>query len=349
MNVIWLLAATEPGRIQLVDFVPGHSPVVAHGIILLAILLVGIVLYQIANIYHRRRLFRRHCEEHYLTSNEISSLNSQIRRFNVRDPLTVVYDVRSFDQLIDNLAHSFIGTSSPDEVIGREARRYSSIREKFRWTYSWDEAPLKSTRAIREGTPLLVRYRDPDSGQQHTFLSEVIRNTDLFWGIRAPITGTDRTFISGRRPHLDIKLFGPNEEYYSIEARYVRTSNQPVPHWQLMHTGRLLHAPAQSGPGIEALLMISRTDDEGGSCPVIINHLTPIDCCFRQTTIAHPPKVGDTCILSFELDGSSITLQVQILRISDQRPYALYALITDTTEEIKKRLMLYNKNMANSI
>ena len=313
-------------EVVLKDYHGGTNPILiilALALVIVLILMaIGMSLYRV----YRGIQFNRICSNSKMSSHEIGTLRTFLRRMHIKEPLDVVTKKSRFDLFMNRVAHYYEKISLSEEDLHREQSVFAAMREKLNLPHTFKKKRLFTSRALPRDYPLSVLVKDPLTLNVFHFQSSVLDNNELYLGITPPSDELRAELDIGGRVEIALSFIRERDAEYLWESHLIRPVDYPETMWYIAHSPILTRGTIQEPVNHPALIMLQQSDDEGrvDEFNVTLYNLTNTGCTFRCDDARHPFDTGPRVLISFELPNGSFTLRGSVVNIIKRKGEFLY-------------------------
>lgn len=312
MNWYGFLAAL----VTLKDYEGGSNPILA--VLFIGLIVFGLlagISFAIWKMYKTIR-FNHLCTTSRLSSNEISTLKTFMRRMHIKEPLDVVTRKKRFDDFMNRIGHFYEGLTLSEDALCQEEDVFRNIRNKLQMPHNWRSKHLHTSRCLPVNYPLSLICWDEETQNIFRFNTRVLESNEFYLGIAPPDQKISSELFQ-QRCHVEAAFTREKDAEYMFDSHLVRTVDHPKTMWYIAHSKELIKGNPVEPVAISALVMVADLEDPSrvGEFNVMLHNLSNKGCTFRCDDKDHPFDSGPRILISFEIPQGSFTLRGNLLNI----------------------------------
>lgn len=334
-------------RMTLTNYGGGDNPLLIYlalaGLILLGLIGLGIAVKKLLDQYQLHRILTLA----ELSNQEIGLLRGNFRRLRQKAPLQTVTSIGAWDRFLNRLAHHYGSQSITEEALLRDIDTFGNIRLKLGLKHVFNKKRLLSSRALPLKYPVTIIYTDSDSNETFRLSTKVVANNEFYLGIIPPEDQVAITIAREHKARFDISFQREKGNSYSFATRFIRSVNHPQTMWYIPHSDQLRKTKQANHLQIPGNLLVSSAT-EGATDEELNVNISVLDletCVVESKETSESISPADYSLLSFDLDGSPLSLRGHIAQTLVQNDKQLIRInFSDLSEEERRALVRFRMN-----
>lgn len=324
---------------QLNNYEGGTNPLLIFIFIGIIILSIIAALLYVAWLIFKAVKFSMVCKNAGLSGEESGLIKSFLKRFQIKSSLFIVLKRSYLDNFVNQIAHHFGNTEISNEDLIYEIQLFNSIREKLNLLHKFTTKNIRSSRALPNGLPLVIRYTDKITKIEQIFASYVEDNNDLFLGIQPPDDeDLSKSLEETKKAQLSISFVREGDAEYHFDSIIYKCLKQTKTVFYIQHSNHITKGHQQKPLELPASVL-SHIDDQVLEYNAKIDAINTQTCVFILENQSIILKKEQSILINVVILEKPLALQASIKRLVKRGEILYHHADIKSLAEDKKQLL----------
>ncbi|MGM0440590.1 MAG: hypothetical protein ACQEP8_05710 [Chlamydiota bacterium] len=330
----------------------GNSSDTRSSLFIIPGLIVITLLYIIGSVIrkgYRSLKFRKQCERHQLTPEEINFLTTVAKTLYISDPLKIVSSAENYTHFTAQVAHHLARLEMSDETFLQEVANFDLIGKKLGIEPRLPS--LTSSHTLKEGQKLSIIWTDSSRTTTISFDTTIVKIHDLFFAIDPPDIESQHIINPEKNPILEVAVEDYGKKPCFFEALLAHTIPASLQLWYLTYSHDIITDTAAGPLDLPATMEYPEDPEGAKNCNLNVT-LQDIDTSSCTVTVPsqHLPLIdGMVVTLSFKLEDSSMKCQGTLQHQRDDQYIIDFQKLPDQDFKVIKEFCAHRKKRSREI